>query len=184
MRKVSHALSSADVAVREDLEHALEQLDILIDKVRRISHNLSPAILEDLGLEAALESLVRDFSADEEVEFSLDLEKVSSFLSQTVQLAVYRIFQEALTNISKHAAASEVNMQISRGNDHIRFLIGDNGRGFDLEASKTAAPGERGVGLASIEERVHLLNGVLEIRSQPGQGTQLSFALPYESSSS
>jgi len=184
MRKVSHALSSADVTVREDLEHALEQLDILIDKVRRISHNLSPAVLEDLGLEAALESLVRDFSANEEVKFSLDLEKVSPFLSQTVQLAVYRIFQEALTNISKHAAASEVNMQISRGNDHIRFLIGDNGRGFDLEASKTAAPGERGVGLASIEERVHLLDGALEIRSQPGQGTQLSFALPYESSSS
>jgi len=97
-----------------------------------------------------------------------------------VQVAIYRIFQEALTNISKHAAASKVKVQITRTNDHIRFLVEDNGRGFDLAAAKA---GGRGVGLASIEERLHLLKGVLEIQSQKGRGTQLSFILPCESAS-
>ena len=180
MRKIYRALSTDNLAVTEDLENALAQLDSLIDKVRRISHNLSPSILEDFGLEAALASLFEDFSATEELKFSINLEKVSPHLSPTVQVAIYRIFQEALTNISKHAAASEVKVQITRTNDHIRFLVEDNGRGFDLAAAKA---GGRGVGLASIEERLHLLKGVLEIQSQKGRGTQLSFILPCESAS-
>jgi signal transduction histidine kinase len=180
MRKIYRALSTDNLAVSEDLENALAQLDSLIDKVRRISHNLSPSILEDFGLEAALASLFEDFSATEELKFSINLEKVSPHLSPTVQVAIYRIFQEALTNISKHAAASEVKVQITRTNDHIRFLVEDNGRGFDLAAAKA---GGRGVGLASIEERLHLLKGVLEIQSQKGRGTQLSFILPCESAS-
>lgn len=182
MRKCYRDLSNDNIAMTEDLESALEQLDTLIEKVRRISHDLSPAILEDLGLEAALESLFEDFSATEELKFSIDMEKISPFLSQNVQLAIYRIFQEALTNISKHAAASEVKVQIGRKNGHIHFLVEDNGQGFDLATFRTALPGNRGVGLASIEERLHLLNGVMEIRSRKGNGTQLSFALPLESS--
>jgi len=183
MHKIYRTLLQDHDAVTEDLETALEQLGGLIDKVRRISHNLSPAILEDLGLEAALGSLFRDFSDSEGWKFSLNMEKVSPFLSPNVQLAVYRIFQEALSNISKHAEATEVQVQISRGNDRIQFLVGDNGQGFDLAAPKAGVPKERGLGLASIEERVHLLNGTIEIRSQPGNGTQLSFALPFEPSS-
>ena len=97
-----------------------------------------------------------------------------------MQLAVYRIFQEALTNISKHAGATEVRVEISRDNDHVHFLVEDNGRGFDLAASKAANPGDRGLGLASMEERVHLLDGVMEIRTAKEQGTHLSFVLPLE----
>jgi signal transduction histidine kinase len=178
MRKIYRAMSSENIAIAEDVEDALEQLDTLIDKVRRISHNLIPSVLQDFGLEAALESLFADFSATEELKFSINIEKVSPFLPPNVQLAIYRIFQEALTNISKHAAASEVKVQVSRRNDHLHFLIADNGQGFDFATSKAALPGERGVGLASIEERLHLLNGVMEIQSQQGQGTQLSFTLP------
>jgi signal transduction histidine kinase len=178
MRKIYRALSSENIAIAEDVEDALEQLDTLIDKVRRISHNLIPSVLQDFGLEAALESLFADFSATQELNFSINMEEVSPFLPPSVQLAIYRIFQEALTNISKHAAASEVKVQVSRRNDHLHFLIADNGQGFDFATSKAALPGERGVGLASIEERLHLLNGVMEIQSQQGQGTQLSFTLP------
>jgi signal transduction histidine kinase len=181
MRKIYRALSTDNLVVTEDLENAVEQLDSLIEKVRRISHHLSPSILEDFGLEAALGSLFEDFS--EELKFFINMEKVSPFLSQTLQLAIYRIFQEALTNISKHAAATEVKVQINRKNDHVHFLVADNGRGFDFAATKAVLPGERGVGLASMEERLHLLNGVMEIQSQKGHGTQLSFTLPLESAS-
>jgi signal transduction histidine kinase len=183
MRKIYRALSTDYLAVTDDLENALEQLDSLIDKVRRISHNLSPSILEDFGLEAALAYLFEDFSATEELKFDVNMEKVSLFLSPTVQLAIYRIFQEALTNVSKHAAATEVKVQISRRNDHFYFLVADDGRGFDLAATRAVLPGERGAGLASIEERLHLLNGIMDIQSQKGHGTQLSFTLPFESTS-
>jgi len=186
MRKISRGLLNDHIAktnLTEDLENALAQLDTLIDKVRRTSYNLSPSILEDFGLETALNSLFRDFSATEELKFFIDMEQVSPFLSKPVQVAIYRIFQEALTNISKHAAATEVRVHISRENDHIQFKVTDNGRGFDLAATKAVPPGERGVGLASIEERVHMLNGASEIQSWIGHGTQVSFTLPYESPS-
>ncbi len=182
MAKAYRTLSQESSAVTEDLETALEHLNVLIDKVRRISHNLSPAILEDLGLEVALDSLFKDFADNEGLKFSVHMEKVSSFLPKNVQLAVYRIFQEALANISKHAGSTEVKVEIGRVNDRVRFQIGDNGRGFDLAASKAANPGDRGLGLASMEERVHLLDGVMEIRSAKGQGTHLSFVLPLEGS--
>jgi signal transduction histidine kinase len=184
LHKAYRILSHDKNPLTEDLETALEQLHLLIDKVRRISHNLSPAILEDLGLEVALNSLFKDFSDTEGLKFSVSIEEVSPLMSKNVQLAVYRIFQEALTNISKHAAATEVQVQISRENDHARFQVGDNGKGFDPAATKAVTPGERGLGLASIEERVHLLNGVIEIRSQKGHGTHLSFVLPLEASRS
>lgn len=183
MSKAYRTLSKEeDNAVIQDLQTALEHLDTLINKARRISHYLSPSILEDLGLEVALNSLFKDFANTGGWKFSLNMENVSPLLSQNVQLAVYRIFQEALTNISKHAAATEVKVQISQDHDRVHFQIGDNGQGFDLAASKGANPGERGLGLASIEERVHLLNGVIEIQSQKGRGTHISFALPLEGS--
>jgi len=177
MHKVLRSLSPEESAAAEELETALEHLGSLIEKVRRISHNLSPAILEDLGLEIALDSLFKDFADNEGLKFSIHKEKMPPSLSKNMEIAIYRIFQEALTNISKHAGATEVKVEISPGNDHIKFLVEDNGRGFDLHASN---PGERGLGLASIEERVHLLNGVLDIWSQRGQGTHLSFTLPLE----
>jgi len=183
MRQIARSFSNHHNPMTEDLENALAQLDSLIDKIRRISRNLSPAVLEDFGLETALKSLFRDFSATEELKISIDMEKVSPFLSKTSQIAIYRIFQEALTNICKHAAATEVSVHISRQNGHIHFLVTDNGQGFDLAATKTILPGERGLGLASMEERVHMLNGVSEIRSRLGHGTQVSFTLPYESPS-
>jgi two-component system NarL family sensor kinase len=189
MRKIAHSFPNhynplVEDLVTEDLENALGQLDTLINKIRQISHNLSPSVLEDFGLEAALNALFRDFSVSEELEFSINMETVSPFLSQNAQIAIYRIFQEALTNVSKHAAATKVTVQISRQNDHMQFRVTDDGQGFDLASTKAALPGERGLGLPSIEERVHLLNGVSEIQSQIGQGTQLSFTLPYESGSS
>lgn len=178
MRKIAHNFSNHYNPITEDLENALGQLDTSINKIRRISHNLSPSVLEDFGLEVALDALFRDFSASEELEFFINMETVSPFLSKNSQIAIYRIFQEALTNISKHAAATEVTVQISRQNDHMQFQVTDNGQGFDLASTKAALPGERGLGLASIEERVHLLNGASEIQSRIRQGTQLSFTLP------
>lgn len=180
LRKIYQYLPEEPERAKEGLEDVLEEFQELLEKVRRISHHLSPTILEEFGLEVALENLFEDFSASD-LEFSVDMDEVSPFLSKPVQFAVYRIFQEALTNISKHAGATKVTVRISRDENYVRFLVADNGRGFDPDELKTGRAGERGMGLASIEERVHFLNGLIDIRSQKGEGTQVGFSLPMDS---
>ncbi len=175
---LSQALQGPGTEAGAPLHAAVQELNGLIEKVRRICYNLSPPILEDLGLEEALQTLFREFSANQGLKFSLHLEKVSPSLPKEVQVAVYRIFQEVLTNVSKHAEASEVSVTIARQADRIRFLITDNGRGFDPAGVRPLAPGRQGVGLASIRERVSMLGGDCEITSRPGGGTEVRFSLP------
>jgi signal transduction histidine kinase len=174
------ALSNRQSKLREKLDEILQQTRDLIDKVRRVSLNLSPSVLEHLGLEAALAQLFKDFTVNQNLEFLVEMETVSPFLSKAAQTGVYRIFQETLSNISKHAAATKVTIQISRHDNDIHFLVADNGQGFDLAQIKTKASSERGMGLVSIEERVHMFNGKSEIWSQNGGGTRVSFVLPAE----
>ncbi len=180
LASIRETLSSRQGKLRAKLDETLLQIRDLIDKVRRISLNLSPSVLENLGLEAALGQLFRDFSVNQNLKFFVEMETVSPFLSKAAQTSVYRIFQETLANISKHAAATEVTIQIRQQNNAINFLVADNGHGFDLAEIRTKASGERGMGLASIEERVYMFNGTSEIWSQNGMGTRVSFVLPAE----
>jgi len=173
-------LSSRQSALKKKLDDILEESRELIDKVRRISLNLSPSVLEDLGLEAALKQLFKNFSLNRNLKFDVDLETVSPFLSNAAQTGVYRIFQETLVNISKHTNATEVIIRVNRRYNYLHFLVADNGQGFDPAELNAKTAGERGMGLASIEERVRMFDGTCEIWSQPGIGTRVSFVLPVE----
>lgn len=173
----------SDDQVQQGLDESLQQTHDLIDKVRRISRNLRPSALEHLGLEAALTQLFKDFSANQNLKFDADMETVSPFLSKAAQAGVYRIFQETLANISKHAGATEVTVRINRRHNYLHFLVADNGQGFDLTEVKANSAAEGGMGLESIEERVYMLDGTCEIWSKTGSGTRVSFVLPVESSS-
>ena len=170
----------SDDQVQQRLDESLQQTHDLVDKVRRISRNLSPSALEHLGLEAALAQLFKDFSVNQNLKFDADMETVSPFLSQAAQTGVYRIFQETLANISKHANATEVAIRINRRHNYLHFLVADNGQGFDLTEIKAKASDDEGMGLASIEERVYMLDGTCEIWSEIGGGTRVSFVLPVE----
>ncbi len=174
------SLSKRQAKLREQLEEILKQTQDLVDKVRRISRNLKPSALEDLGLEAALSQLFRDFAANQKLKFDTEMETISPYLSEIAQTHVYRIFQETLTNIGKHAGATTVTVRINRRHNYLHFLIADNGRGFDPDEMAGKAPNAGGMGLASIEERVYLLDGTCEIWSRPGSGTRVSFTLPAE----
>ena len=154
-------------------------LNQLVENVRRLSRDISPAVLQDLGLTSALRHLVHEFAKRHNLQANFkvppDLEKL---FAREVQINIYRIFQESLTNISKHARASSLTVAVTRKAGMVSFLLVDNGKGFQLEEVFGREPTDRGMGLGTMEERVRMMGGILEIKSQKGRGTEISFSVP------
>jgi PAS domain S-box-containing protein len=164
--------------VKDKLGYALGYIDEVIANVRRMCHELRPSVLKDLGLKAALNNLFEEFSEVEEIQLSLDMEDIQGLLSQEAQIAVYRIFQESLTNIAKHAQATRIKASVKRQDGDVAFRLEDNGSGFDLQGVLSGDLTKRGLGLTAMHERVRLLEGKLDISSRPGIGTTISFHIP------
>ena len=164
----------------ETLQETREHLNYVIDNVRRLSRDLSPSILEDLGLSAAIEWLVSDFAKHYHISPSFDTENIDDFFSPEHQIIIYRIFQEILMNIQKHADASRVSVSIKKKNGTIFFLVQDEGKGFDLTEISGKNSTERGMGLTAMYERALILGSSLDILTQPGKGTQISFTVPLQ----
>jgi two-component system NarL family sensor kinase len=137
-------------------------------EVRRISHALRPAMLDDLGLAAALQQLTRELSeqAGMEIGFTQIAHTHAVLLPDAVNTVVFRIAQEALTNIVRHAQASSAALSLDVSANAVTLSIADNGRGFDVE--RALADLRAGVGLRNMRERVDSLGGSLSLVSQPG----------------
>ncbi|MFA5111264.1 MAG: PAS domain-containing protein [Desulfobaccales bacterium] len=163
---------------KEDVTAAGNYVDEIVENVRRLSRALRPAVLEDLGLLVALKYLCEEFSKQHGIKVFLDLDKVKDLISPEAQIIIYRIFQESLTNIGKHAQASQVDLSIKKQEDQLFFSIQDNGVGFDLSQVLGQNASRRGLGLAAMEERMRMLGGSLEITSRQGEGTRISFTVP------
>jgi signal transduction histidine kinase len=142
--------------------------------VREISHRLHPPILDDLGLIAALDELSQEFSARERVEVQFTQEAVPLAIPAEVAACLYRIAQEALHNVLKHADAGSVRMKVSGDSSGIYLSIKDTGVGFDSEAGLRRT----GLGIVSMKERVRLVQGEFSIYSRPGQGTEVRVFVP------
>lgn len=155
-----------------DLLHHVEE------SIRRIAHELRPTILDDLGLLPALEFLGEGVArrAGIVVEVSGG---TGGRLAPALETAIYRITQEALTNVTRHARARRATVRLERTAQEIVCRIRDDGRGFDPSAVMTAEAG-RGLGLEGIRERISTLGGLLELDSGPGSGTELVVRLPVE----
>ncbi len=151
---------------------ALGVVEQSIVSLRRISEDLRPAMLDSLGLAAALEHHVAQFTQRTGVPCDLRMNREEFDLEGALATAVFRIVQEALTNVARHASASQVEVRIDEQDDGIRLVVHDNGQGFDV-ASRTSR-----FGLLGIRERVTMLGGRLEIDSVPGQGTRIEGWLP------
>ena len=153
---------------------SLRLLDEAIRAARTISFELTPGILEDFGLHTALEELVKRL-APTRLPVHLHLVNLGPRLPAPVEIAVYRVVQELLNNVMKHAQATEVEVHVAREGARLAVSVEDNGQGF--EPAALANQPLAGIGLAGVRNRVALLGGELLIAAQLGRGTIVSFEL-------
>jgi PAS domain S-box-containing protein len=165
--------------VRAKVNSAIRLVDKLISSVRRIASELRPGILDDLGLTAALEWQAQEFESRTGVRCVVDLPQEPLALDSGQSTAIFRIFQESLTNVARHAQATRVEARLERQGDQLIFEVHDNGSGFDTEQAKE----RRSLGLVGMQERALLLNGELKIEGIPGSGTTMRLRIPLSSSS-
>lgn len=139
-----------------------------VDEIRKLSHELSPVSLDDTDLEEYIRDLLSSFNADEHFDIDFNFEpQVRESLTDEMQLHFYRILQEQLKNIRKHAGADRIFISIALQQNFIELIIADNGKGFDpLIPSK-------GIGLANIKRRAHLMGGCVSVKSEPRQGSRV-----------
>jgi PAS domain S-box-containing protein len=149
-------------------------LDSTMAAVRRIAADLRPLILGDLGLEPALEWLVGDFSRRHGIACSLQVAADCADLAEPIASALYRIAQEGLTNVARHACATKAGVHIYKEGGKVMLSLQDNGRGFAADSP----PGKGAYGIKGIRERVYLLGGQVNFLSRPGQGTVIRVTLP------
>jgi PAS domain S-box-containing protein len=164
---------------RQSLEEAAAYLLGVIDKVRRLSHDLSPSTLERLGLSEALQNLFEDFQkyCDREMIIRADLDELKDILPEETNIVIYRITQELLANVHKHSEVTRVAVAIKVLPEKVTIALEDNGKGFDLEELKDRPKERRGLGVASMEERLRMLGSQFSMTSQSGQGTRLYFEI-------
>jgi len=168
------------VELKEAGRQSLDDIDRIIDSLARLSRDLSPSILEDIGLTPALRWLVDNFVKNYRIELASEITDLDHLFPRNSQIMIYRIFQEALTNIGKHAKASKVSIRVREEGEAMAFFIEDDGRGFDLKAAAAKGPSEKGLGLATMRERARMLGGSLDLSSEQGQGTRIILRIPTE----
>ena len=177
LRAIQRKVAPESSEAKESLEHALNFINEVIEKIRRLSRNLRPTILEDLGLTRALDHLFEEFSR-QDIQVTMDLDDIQELFSQEAQLIIYRIFQESFSNITKYARASQVSLIIKRQDGGVTFQMQDNGRGFNHQKAIAEDITKRGLGLTAMDERARMLGGSLNIWSQEGQGTKITLVVP------
>ena len=173
-------VSAASPAVHDRFSETTRLVDSTIESVRRIAAELRPTILDDLGLVAALESQVQQFMRATGITCRLDvlLDDGAQGPTREQATALFRIVQEALTNVSRHARATRVNIVLERRDEDLVLEVRDNGVGIDAEA--VAKP--QALGLLGMRERAALVNGQVEISGPPGKGTVLIVRIPARNS--
>lgn len=159
---------------RESLETIKNEIHELSEHVRSLAHQLHPSVLDDLGIISALTSYAKEFEARERIPVDLVIEETAHVPSREHELCLYRVAQEALRNVAKHAKASKARVMLACHEDEIRLQICDDGCGFNLPGRHIS----KGLGLISMGERVRQLHGTLAITSGVEQGTTLSIRLP------
>ena len=158
-------LKKSQVPHREEVEAFLEALDENIEQVRDISRELVPNVLHRFGFRAAIEEVIRRFSGDNKIEFSLKIEDDTA-INQDIHLPLYRIIQESINNAIRHGKADKIQVEI-RTNGGLNLSIRDNGKGFNPDEIKA------GLGLRNIEARAKSILANLKIISSPGKGCEI-----------
>ncbi len=178
--RVSAMKMSENPEIREMAQQLETMLAESMEAVRRLGHELRPPSLDDLGLVEATGALVQRMAARSGIEIGFVASGLRARLDPTVELVLYRVAQEALTNMWKHARATSASVSIRRSNGAVELIVDDNGRGFTV-GSENASDGKGlGLGLFGMQERVELVNGNLEIIGNMNPGTRVRAWIPLE----
>lgn len=170
---IRQATAPENAAVREGAAAIAQTAGQVYDIARNMIHRLHPAALEELGLEAGIRQMVSDWGRrNRDIQVDLQLSAGLDRVPSALAIHVYRVVQECLTNVSRHAAASRVRVSVTRKGRNIEAEVSDNGRGFDTEQ------GGIGFGLLGIRERLAGLGGSVVIDSRPGQGSRVRLTAP------
>ena len=145
-----------------------------LEEVRSISRGLYPALLKELGLSRSLTQLVNEYDEQTELFYTMDIDIIDSYFTETASLNFYRLIQECLTNIVKHAKAKSVTVSIKKEKNSVIAFIADNGKGFD----KQSAMKKNGLGINQIDARIHMMKGQFKIESENNSGTSITIELP------
>ncbi|MBV9083410.1 MAG: hypothetical protein JOZ62_12080 [Acidobacteriaceae bacterium] len=159
-------------AAKQAMQRIRARIMKLSEDVRLMSHRLHPSIIEDLGLKAALQALTEEFGRRENMIATFLSRDVPDDLPLQVSTALYRITQEALRNVSKHAGQTHARVSLKGTPEGIELQVADFGHGFDIDG------GRPGLGLLSMEERARHIGGRLHVQSRRGDGTRVSVSIP------
>ncbi len=170
-----HGFTPNEVLFLKDLQ---AQLNRGVLGVQRFIQNLRPSLLDDLGLIPAVRSLLKGLQESDGIATALKVLGGGRRFSPEVELLLFRIVQEALNNIRRHAQASEAQVVVEFAEDKVKVTISDNGRGFSLSEGVDGLPRNGKLGLAGMQERARLLGGTLEVKSTPDKGTTLIAEVP------
>ncbi len=171
-RRVARGKSIGPVS----LDRMMELVDNISGDVRRLSSDLRPGVLDDIGLSAAIEWNVQEFASRTGLRTSLQLSADDSTIAASHATTLFRVLQELLSNVARHAQASALSVSLRNPGDSLVLTVTDDGRGItDDELS-----GSRSLGISSIRERVHIFGGSVVIRGEPGKGTTVEVTIPMQ----
>ena len=175
LESMGHSPSSKGIS----LEKIISYVDQAISESRRISVNLRPSLLDDLGLLATISWFCREFEKmHPDLKIVQQMELVEDQIPEMVKVVIYRILQEAMNNVAKHSDATRVRLHLAKNGKQIEFSVTDNGRGFDPEEKFLESTTISGFGLSGMRDRTTLCDGRFEIASKKGEGTTVHISLP------
>lgn len=171
---IGHKTSKRQAQLRAKIESSMRLVDDMIVTLRRIASDLRPRALDDLGLAAALEWQGQEFEKRTGIHCRVVLPQEPLNLDSERSTAIFRIFQESLTNVTRHAQATSVEARLEMEQDKLIFTVRDNGKGFDPQEAKA----RKSLGLLGMQERAYLLKGEVSIEGIPGSGTTMTLRIP------
>jgi PAS domain S-box-containing protein len=176
---IEEHLQTNQEPLKQHCADTIHFIDQTIEDVRRLSHDLSPSVLEDLGITLAIRKLIQGVvELHSNIHIDHTIVDIDQVIPKELHINLYRIIQEALTNILKHADARNISIVVKQEDGKVIVLIDDDGKGFDVQQALSVITVEKGLGLASIQERIRMIGGTLDINSQPGKGTRITLRIP------
>jgi signal transduction histidine kinase len=163
---------------RQRLKEALGSVELVLDQVRDLSLELRPSMLDDLGLEPTLRWYMKRQAESSGINANVHADHLDRRLDSVIETECFRVTQEAVNNVVKHANANSVSVDLHRRNGNLDLFIRDDGVGFDVNAVREQAVQGASLGLLSMEERAALAGGGLEYKSKPGEGTEVHAWFP------